>query len=1044
MVSFFGLKLRDKKKKSDAKATETKDQPQGPKKFDQNLLGEGQFFGTNVQQTGVVINGSIRSVSRAGTPQPNPKSPYAVMDTHNLAAASMFDLGAVPRSGSQASFRPTLKAYASDVNLGARFAANNDSSASLAIPPGFAAPPPGFNSRPGTPNGRKKNWVNPLDVHFVRSTPTGPPSAKSPLAQTGFELPPTPTTDKADTNSAFGEEADNMVNAVMASVNKQEEEKKREAEQERELVRREETARLELERWERQKSSEGLAQQASSETKPQSQGQSSQSSHQRSPTSPTIPGAMFRGNVGSRPGSRNGPASRSPQIHQGPPPTGPPTHCLPQPPGGAPRQGPRAADGEEFGPRPAPASGTVDSEQGPPRKGSGPHNNRTQGAPQGNPQAPRPARDSPPSSSQGPSHGPHQDPRGNPRGRPGHGPHGHPGAHDLHQGPPGPPNGPSHHGQRQAFHGPAHGHNPQGRPPPGPHGPHLQGPPHRGSPPLPNGPYRPPQGPYPQGPQPRGPPPQNGPPNGGGQFRNGPPGPFRGPGPNGFRSESPVRRPMGNDHHRSESPAPRFMDNGGPGSESPARRPMMNTDQRSQSPAPRGFGSMGPRSNGPVPYGAAEKSNGPELSPLDTRPPPLISTLTSPTTETARSSLDDEFLAKLAPPVIQDVAAKRDTFTQHTSGQQSLSMKIEELEKSLLAQQPPKNQTLRPSQLQVEQRLSTSSSVYSNDTKDDEDDNDETILPVPPAPLRIPSPLPPSVSTFSPDEARSQSPFRPLRAGPQRPPRPSLEEYGVSSDQVTNSPRSRAQPPPPSDYTLRSPTSPLSRSDPPQLRTQPSLGLLKRGPTQPISPAPTPDAAHPPRPNPLIDTGFKFDFGPTPTTAPLTPDSASWPLSSPTAETAPVIPPVVREDPFPAVQDSSGGTTHTKFSRTNIPPPLNLKFNFSPDAPARDPSLMTPPLRSAPPMIAVNDGRPSTATGHHNSPSGKTGSSGLAASPQLVSQFPDFLRTKASSSPGDDDPFMGIGMARGPSIREVRRPGTSAGHGQKNQRMVDSFGTGFI
>jgi hypothetical protein len=38
---------------------------------------------------------------------------------------------------------------------------------------------------------------------------------------------------------------------------------------------------------------------------------------------------------------------------------------------------------------------------------------------------------------------------------------------------------------------------------------------------------------------------------------------------------------------------------------------------------------------------------------------------------------------------------------------------------------------------------------------------------------------------------------------------------------------------------------------------------------------------------------------------------------------------------------------------------------------------------------------------------------------------------------------MGIGMARGPSIREVRRPKTSGGKSQPGG-MVDSFGTGFI
>jgi hypothetical protein len=64
-----------------------------------------------------------------------------------------------------------------------------------------------------------------LDVHFVRSVPSGPPTPKSPLVDS-IHLPPTPTTDAAETGSVFGEEADDMVDAVMASVKKREQEER--------------------------------------------------------------------------------------------------------------------------------------------------------------------------------------------------------------------------------------------------------------------------------------------------------------------------------------------------------------------------------------------------------------------------------------------------------------------------------------------------------------------------------------------------------------------------------------------------------------------------------------------------------------------------------------------------------------------------------------------------------------------------------------------------------------------------------------------------
>ncbi|TDZ21244.1 hypothetical protein Cob_v005896 [Colletotrichum orbiculare MAFF 240422] len=63
MVSFFGLKLGADKKKKAEKAPEPKPQPK--KRIDQNALGQGQFFGSNLERP-LVINGS-----RPGTAMSN-------------------------------------------------------------------------------------------------------------------------------------------------------------------------------------------------------------------------------------------------------------------------------------------------------------------------------------------------------------------------------------------------------------------------------------------------------------------------------------------------------------------------------------------------------------------------------------------------------------------------------------------------------------------------------------------------------------------------------------------------------------------------------------------------------------------------------------------------------------------------------------------------------------------------------------------------------------------------------------------------------------
>ncbi|KAK3311006.1 uncharacterized protein B0T15DRAFT_482154 [Chaetomium strumarium] len=898
MVSFFGLRFGDKKKKSDGKPAPGKQfQPR-----DQNSVGEGQLFGQSINRKGVV-NGSNVSVSRAGTPNQggSGKSPYALSDTHNLAAASMYNLSTLRpgHRGSQTSLH--LKMHASDVNLRTRFGANNGSSASLAAPaPGFgarfgannassptlAAPGPGFGSRPGTP-GRTKPWVNPLDVHFARSAPSGPPTPRSPLIGSP-QLPPTPTTDNGDSGSVFGEEADEMVDAVMASVKKREEEAKRAKEREKELERQRETARLEMERLERQKSTESnLSGRRPSAPQVQSAPQ------QTDPEAPVLPSLVSRGDE-ARPSSRNGPATplRPPPLHQGPPPTAAPTQCLPQPPGqNSPRHGPLG-----LGTRPNTAGAHV----------------------------PRPAYA------------------------------------DLVANP--------HRAE--------------------PEGPKPEGPPQKVF-----KPYRPPplQGTSPLGPL-----------------------------PDDVRSPSP---PLST-----------------PGIENRPSRVSVLIRSASKEHRPAMFHPEPPKA------AAADGRNTPgaERQGLG----PLISSLTSPSTATSpsgsirRSSLDDEPSEQYPRPVIQNVPAMRDTLALS-----SLSMKIEELEKTLVtAQQAHQGQTPR---IQDANRTSTSSSVYSEGIKeeDDEDDDGPILPPVQLAPLRIPSPISiPPVSPMSPPAVASPTvnrPQSPLRGPPRRGPlprRPGLEEYGVSSNKVarggTPTPGSRSG----STDNYSTHSSPPSRTNTPQLR-HPNW---RRDLGQP-SPALTVDTSseRPRPPNPAVDTGFNFDFGLHPSAgAPPTPDSTTWPLTSPTtAEKTPsALPPPTSEPSAPTQPPKT--EQPSKFTRANVPPPLNLKFNFSPDAPSRDPSMGSPAMWTPPPPLRslTADGRPSTSAGP-GCGKGGGGGGGLAASPRLISQFPE-------SVPSDDDAasFMGIGVARGPSIKVARRPGTAGGRPPPPPAspVVDSFGTGFI
>ncbi|KAF9879473.1 hypothetical protein CkaCkLH20_03016 [Colletotrichum karsti] len=197
MVSFFGLKLGADKKKKAEKAADPKPQPR--KRIDQNMLGEGQFFGSELKRP-VMINGSRPGTSMSnkssfidGFAHPNATSlagggsslygsrPGTAMSNKNFVAnfrhpnapylnggsSSMVDLSA---PGGKGGVRPM--GSESNLNMGW----NNGSMTNLkAIPTPLII----TSSEPGTPNSplRKNNWVHPLDVHYGRDGALSPASS---------------------------------------------------------------------------------------------------------------------------------------------------------------------------------------------------------------------------------------------------------------------------------------------------------------------------------------------------------------------------------------------------------------------------------------------------------------------------------------------------------------------------------------------------------------------------------------------------------------------------------------------------------------------------------------------------------------------------------------------------------------------------------------------------------------------------------------------------------------------------------------------------
>lgn len=866
------------------------------------------------------------------------RAPYA-HGIHNLAASSMLNLRSIDhsRQGSYSSLR--LKPNASDANLRTRFAANNGSSASLAAPAAafgarfrahngssssLTAPGPGFSSRlaakngssvtlalpgpspvpvPGNSNGKPSPLGSPLDG-YMRSPASAPSTPRSPLGE--MQLPPTPK-DETDNSSVFGEEADDMVDTIMASV-----EEKLAKEKEVEVGRRREMARLEVKAQEKQTMNDTLlADKAALQ-----------------PRVSAGPGPVFKGNVDQRPSSRNGLGS----------PTGP--NILSHP-------GPVLSGNVDERPT---SRGEVRG-----KGSSGPLNSATPGIPihQGPPRHSPPTQDLPRPPNQtahrrGPYGAAHDGPRGSAQG----------GGPDLARPESRAKTGDDNHVRRL-------------------------------SPDVVSSCGQSPVLQRPQG-------------AGIGGY-----GPRINTSVQESRAQSPVISPL------SHGPAHTHLRSFSPARSVAVPRVLGGNGVRAQSPAPSSLGPNGyKRQDSGSSSLRSPTAHEPSLRDLMSQSPEPVSA----TRSESQLSGEGDLIEQYARPIIRSVQARRDTLTLASPRRHSLSMEIEELEKSLVQAQQTQIEDASGLEQDTSSRASMTSSFYS----DDVDDDDQPIVTLQPAPSSRASPLLATDIDSITWPQRELNPTRAsfiLRRGPRR---PTLDEYGVTSQPVANN-------------NLNCTYSPMNGGSG---GTSPSHSLRFHQPNRTLSPTPTLDPLVPPptrRQRPIvstvIDAGFKFDFGPS--VAPPTPDSATWPLASPSSP-APLeggmeTPEPYEVEPEPLRLDRS----------KQAPPPLN--FNFSPDAYSRDPGIWTPPLRSSshrPPNI---DGRPSTSQeaahgqGLH-----------LAAAPQMppvLSGPPSRSRTPVDGAGAEEAAAaaaaLGIGMARGLSVKGD--PRQKRGYG-----MVDSFGTGFI
>ncbi|KAI1114708.1 hypothetical protein F5Y14DRAFT_160487 [Nemania sp. NC0429] len=173
MVSFFGLKIGGEKKKKSSKDLISAPQLQNP--GDPNAI-DGNFFDFKGGLSSS-YEASVYSLSRQDSRQSTAsiaskfKKLKAVSFASNKFGSSMTDLP-IP---------PGLNHHASNPSIGRRWNTGSSTSLNLA--------PPSFNplARPSTSDGRKKPWVNPLDVHFTRDS-----------AKAGFKAPLSPALSMRD------------------------------------------------------------------------------------------------------------------------------------------------------------------------------------------------------------------------------------------------------------------------------------------------------------------------------------------------------------------------------------------------------------------------------------------------------------------------------------------------------------------------------------------------------------------------------------------------------------------------------------------------------------------------------------------------------------------------------------------------------------------------------------------------------------------------------------------------------------------------------
>ncbi|KAI8632736.1 hypothetical protein F5Y19DRAFT_328236 [Xylariaceae sp. FL1651] len=240
MVSFFGLKIGGEKKKKSTKDIQIS-APQ-PRNIDNSNVVDSDYFDFEGGPKAAYA-ASVYSLSRPDSAQSGKLKKAKLKGLKIIPFApgkdnpSMIDLPS-PHKLTDSSYS-SLRHHVSNPSLGRQW--NSGSSTSLSF-----APPPSINpmARPSTSDGKSKNWVNPLDVHFTRESsataftaplsaplpthsiqsagnlpsivPKGPPSApssavpKSPLGQYELKL------DLPSDVSTFFADLDNFDGAVKA------------------------------------------------------------------------------------------------------------------------------------------------------------------------------------------------------------------------------------------------------------------------------------------------------------------------------------------------------------------------------------------------------------------------------------------------------------------------------------------------------------------------------------------------------------------------------------------------------------------------------------------------------------------------------------------------------------------------------------------------------------------------------------------------------------------------------------------------------------